>query len=137
MHELVWNTPMLVSGIILTVTFIGIFTEAVHGFHRTKFAMGGAGLMILAGQYFGFYNFTPEWGIGTAPIVSVNWDAQKGGDKLAFPVGAGVTRTFRLGKLPARLLLEGQYYAVQRDSFGPEWNFRVALGIFLPKLFGK
>ena len=53
-HE--WNTTMLVSGIILTVTFIGIFTEAVHGFHRTKFAMGGAGLMILAGQFFGFYD---------------------------------------------------------------------------------
>ena len=53
---LTWNTAMLVSGVILTVTFIGIFTEAVHGFHRTKFAMGGAGLMILVGQYFGFYN---------------------------------------------------------------------------------
>ena len=53
-HE--WNTTMLVSGIILTVTFIGIFTEAVHGFHRTKFAMGGAGLMIRAGQFFGFYD---------------------------------------------------------------------------------
>ena len=37
---LTWNTAMLVSGIILTVTFVGIFTEAVHGFHRTKFAMG-------------------------------------------------------------------------------------------------
>jgi len=53
---LVWNNAMLVSGIILIVTFVGIFTEAVHGFHRTKFAMGGAGMMILAGQYFGFYN---------------------------------------------------------------------------------
>jgi len=47
---------MLVSGIILVVTFVGIFTEAVHGFHRTKFAMGGAGLMILFGQYYGFYD---------------------------------------------------------------------------------
>jgi Na+/H+ antiporter NhaD/arsenite permease-like protein len=47
---------MLISGVILTITFVGIFTEAVHGFHRTKFAMGGAGLMILVGQYFGFYN---------------------------------------------------------------------------------
>ncbi len=47
---------MAISGIILAVTFVGIFTEAVHGFHRTKFAMGGAGLMILVGQYFGFYN---------------------------------------------------------------------------------
>ena len=53
---LTWTNAMLVSGVILTLTFIGIFTEAVHGFHRTKFAMGGAGLMILVGQYFGFYN---------------------------------------------------------------------------------
>ena len=51
-----WTTGMLVSGIILTVTFVGIFTEAMHGFHRTKFAMGGAGLMILAGQFLGFYD---------------------------------------------------------------------------------
>lgn len=54
--DLTWNNAMLVSGIILTITFVGIFTEAVHGFHRTKFAMGGAGLMILAGQFMGFYN---------------------------------------------------------------------------------
>lgn len=47
---------MMVSGIILAVTFVGIFTEGIHGFHRTKFAMGGAGLMILVGQYYGFYN---------------------------------------------------------------------------------
>jgi Na+/H+ antiporter NhaD/arsenite permease-like protein len=53
---LTWNNAMLVSGVILVVTFVGIFTEAVHGFHRTKFAMGGAGLMILAGQYFGYYD---------------------------------------------------------------------------------
>ena len=51
-----WSIGMAISGIILAVTFVGIFTEAVHGFHRTKFAMGGAGLMILVGQYFGFYN---------------------------------------------------------------------------------
>ena len=60
MEELVvehtWNIGMMISGIILAATFVGIFTEAVHGFHRTKFAMGGAGLMILVGQYFGFYN---------------------------------------------------------------------------------
>jgi Na+/H+ antiporter NhaD/arsenite permease-like protein len=55
-QQLTWNTAMLVSGVIMAVTFVGIFTEAVHGFHRTKFAMGGAGLMILVGQYMGFYN---------------------------------------------------------------------------------
>ncbi len=56
LQVLTWNTGMLASGIILAATFVGIFTEGIHGFHRTKFAMAGAGLMILVGQYFGFYN---------------------------------------------------------------------------------
>jgi len=47
---------MLISGVILAITFIGIFTENLHGFHRAKFAMLGALAMIVAGQYFGFYN---------------------------------------------------------------------------------
>ncbi|MEJ2622824.1 MAG: arsenic transporter, partial [Candidatus Thiodiazotropha sp.] len=58
---------MLVSAIILIVTFFGIFTEGVHGFHRTKFAMGGAGLMILCGQFFGFYS--PE-----QAVESIDWN---------------------------------------------------------------
>jgi Na+/H+ antiporter NhaD/arsenite permease-like protein len=58
---------MAVSAVILAITFIGIFTEGVHGFHRTKFAMGGAGLMILAGQYFGFYD--PE-----LAIEAIDWN---------------------------------------------------------------
>jgi len=53
---LVMSDEMLVSGIILAITFVGIFTENLHGFHRAKFAMLGAILMIVAGQYYGFYN---------------------------------------------------------------------------------
>lgn len=84
-------------------------------------------------QYFAFYNFTPQWGIGMAPIISYNWRA--GADEaLSLPLGLGVTHTFKLNeKTPARLLLEGQYYAVQPDAFGPEWNIRVAFAVFLPK----
>ena len=66
-EPLTWGTPMAVSGIILAVTFVGIFTEAVHGFHRTKFAMGGAGLMILVGQYYGFYN-------PTLAVEAIDWN---------------------------------------------------------------
>ena len=55
-ETLTWNASMAVSAVILIATFFGIFTEGVHGFHRTKFAMGGAGLMVLFGQHFGFYS---------------------------------------------------------------------------------
>jgi len=66
-ETLSWNTPMAVSAIILIATFIGIFTEGVHGFHRTKFAMGGAALMVLCGQYYGFYS--PE-----LAVESIDWN---------------------------------------------------------------
>ena len=56
MEPLVFTEEMMVSGTILAITFIGIFTEHVHGFERAKFAMLGAGMMMLAGQYYGFYS---------------------------------------------------------------------------------
>ncbi|MCX4029606.1 arsenic transporter [Endozoicomonas sp. SM1973] len=48
--------PMLVSGFILILTFFGIFTENFHGIERAKFAMAGAGSIIIAGQFYGFYS---------------------------------------------------------------------------------
>ena len=65
--ELTWNTSMMVSAIILVLTFLGIFTEGMHGFHRTKFAMLGAGMMIFTGQWFGFY--CPE-----QAIQAIDWN---------------------------------------------------------------
>lgn len=67
MEVLEFNTAMLVSAIILTVTFIGIFTETLHGMERSKFAALGAAAMIVAGQIFGFYN--PE-----EAIEAVDWN---------------------------------------------------------------
>jgi len=69
MHEgtLVFDNTMLVSGIILVVTFTGIFTERLHGFERSKFATAGAVAMIISGQIMGFYS--PE-----QAIHAVDWN---------------------------------------------------------------
>jgi hypothetical protein len=56
MEALTLTTPMIVSGIILAVTFIGIFTEHQHGMERSKMAAAGAVVMVIAGQIFGFYS---------------------------------------------------------------------------------
>ena len=55
-EPLVFTSEMLISGIILLVTFIGIFTEHLHGFERSKSAMMGAVVMVITGQVFGFYS---------------------------------------------------------------------------------
>jgi Na+/H+ antiporter NhaD/arsenite permease-like protein len=67
MQTLDWDVPMLVSGIILAVTFIAIFTERVHDFDRPRIAMAGAGAMIIAGQIFGFY--TP-----VQALAAIDWN---------------------------------------------------------------
>ncbi|MDA0929482.1 MAG: ArsB/NhaD family transporter [Proteobacteria bacterium] len=67
MEILEWNTDMLVSAIILAVTFIGIFTEEIHHVHRVKCAMAGAATMILAGQIMGFYG--PE-----GAVEAIDWN---------------------------------------------------------------
>ncbi len=64
---LVMNDAMLASGIILAITFIGIFTETFHGFHRAKFAMMGAIMMIIAGQYYGFYD-------SKLAVLAIDWN---------------------------------------------------------------
>jgi Na+/H+ antiporter NhaD/arsenite permease-like protein len=67
MEQLVWNNDMLVSGIILAVTFAMIFTEQLHGIERSKVALCGALGMIIVGQIFGFYD--PE-----AAIDAIDWN---------------------------------------------------------------
>ena len=67
METLVWNFEMGLSGLILIVSFLGIFTEGVHGFHRTKFAMAGAAVMVVTGQIMGFYD--PE-----QALEAIDWN---------------------------------------------------------------
>ena len=56
METIVMNQGMLVSGIILAASFILIFTETLHGFHRVKVAMAGAAVLLVVGQSYGFYS---------------------------------------------------------------------------------
>jgi len=66
-ETLVLNDAMLISGVVLAATFIGIFTENLHGFHRAKFAMLGAIIMIIVGQYYGFYD-------SSLAALAVDWN---------------------------------------------------------------
>ncbi len=67
MELLEWNTSMLVSAIILIITFVAIFTEQLHGMERSKVALIGAILMIIFGQIFGFYD--PE-----GALEAIDWN---------------------------------------------------------------
>ena len=67
MEQLVLTNAMIVSGIVLAVTFIGIFSEQLHGMERSKVASAGALAMVIVGQIYGFY--TPE-----EAVEAVDWN---------------------------------------------------------------
>ncbi|MGB1076708.1 MAG: SLC13 family permease [Bdellovibrionales bacterium] len=65
--NLIFDSHMMASAIILIITFIGIFTEELHHIHRTKVAMLGAAAMVVVGQIMGFYN--PE-----GALEAIDWN---------------------------------------------------------------
>ena len=67
METLALNDAMIASGVVLLVTFIGIFTEHVHGMERSKMAALGACAMVVVGQIYGFYS--PE-----LAVEAVDWN---------------------------------------------------------------
>jgi Na+/H+ antiporter NhaD/arsenite permease-like protein len=62
-----FTAAMFISAVILGLSFVGIFTEEMHGFHRSKAAIAGAVAMVIFGQIFGFYS--PE-----AALHAVDWN---------------------------------------------------------------
>ena len=75
-------------------------------------------------QYFVYYKLDATTSIGAAPNIIANWE-QDSDDAFTVPVGIGISKTFRFGKVPVRFGLEYHYSVVQPDStVGTDWNVR-------------
>jgi hypothetical protein len=94
-------------------------------------------------QPFVNYNLPDHWYLVSAPIMTANWAAAKGGDVWTVPLGGGVGKLFRLGQvLPlegheiAKLPINTQVQAfgnVARPEDGAKWQLRFELQFLFPK----
>ena len=88
------------------------------------------------------YNLPDHWYLVSAPIMTANWAAAKGGDVRTY-LGGGVGKLFRLGQV---LPLEGHEIAklpintqveffgnVARPEFGEKWQMRFQIQLLFPK----
>ena len=82
-------------------------------------------------QPFVNYNLPEAWYLTYSPIVTANWNADQGGDVWTVPLGAGLGKVFRVGKLPVNAQVSG-YYNVAKPEIGPDWQLRLQLAILLP-----
>ena len=50
------------------------------------------------------------------------------------PIGIGVGKVVKFGRLPVKISLAGQYMVMQPDPVGQKWNVQIQLTPVLPKL---
>ncbi len=82
-------------------------------------------------QPFVNYNFPGGFYLTSAPIATVNWDAE-GSQQWTVPVGGGVGKIFHFGKLPVNTQISAYYNAVKPD-FGANWQIRAQVQLMFPK----
>ncbi len=82
-------------------------------------------------QPFVNYNLKSGLYFTTSPVITVNWQA-KGSQQWTVPMGGGVGKIFKIGKLPLNSQLSG-YYNVTRPDFGSNWQIRLQVQLLFPK----
>lgn len=83
-------------------------------FPQQWFSVGGNGAKQTSQmnvQYFANYFLPHGWAVGMSPNVRINWYASDG-NKVTFPIGLAVSKVQRLGILPVKFQVQGQYMPV-------------------------
>jgi hypothetical protein len=77
-------------------------------------------------KFFFAWGLGNGWQIISNPVITYDWEAADD-NQLYLPLGAGVSKTFRLGRMPWKMDLEIQNYIESPEAFGPEWLFSFRL----------
>ncbi len=101
----------------------GVLVNNVWSIGGTSGPLGNSYNNFLS-QIFINYNFGSGWYATTSPIITANWETP--GTKWTVPIGGGVGRVIKIGKLPVNLQI-GAYYNVIRPDLGSDWQLRTQI----------
>ena len=65
--------------------------------------------------------------------ILANWTAESS-NVWTVPLGLGVNKVVKFGKLPVRVGIAGQYMPIHPVTFGQQWNIQVSFTPVIPKL---
>jgi len=82
-------------------------------------------------QPFVNYNFPSGLYFTSSPIITADWKAVSS-QRWTVPIGRGVGKIFRFGKLPVNAQVAA-YYNVVRPDNGGNWQVRLQAQLMFPK----
>ena len=77
------------------------------------------------------YNFAGGLYLSSAPIITADWKADSG-DRWTVPLGGGVGKIVRFGKLPVNFQTQ-LFRNIEKPEFGPNWTWRLQAQLMFPK----
>jgi hypothetical protein len=122
--------PSVVVAYLTKKFFIGVFPQqwwsigGVHGRPDTN----QMNLQPIASIFFG-----EGWSIGYSGNILADWTAPSE-DVWTVPVGLGLAKVVKLGRLPIKIQLAVQYMPVHPRISGQEWNVQISITPVIPKL---
>ncbi len=122
--------PASVLGLLTKDYIIGVFPQqwwSVSGGSRP--AVSQLNLQPFASVFFG-----EGWSVGYSGNILANWHADSD-QAWTVPVGLAISKVVKLGRLPVRIAIAGQYISVHSFEFGQEWNVQAIVAPVIPKLF--
>ena len=83
-------------------------------------------------QPFVNYNLDDGWFVASVPIITANWEADSD-HTWTVPMGLGVGRAMKLGKIPMTAQIHGYYNVMTPDDYGDEWQMRIQVQLLFPR----
>ena len=122
--------PSMVVGYLTKEFFIGVFPQqwwSIGGNHG-RLDTNQMNLQPIATIFFG-----EGWSVGYSGNILADWTAPSE-DVWTVPVGVGLGKVVKLGRLHVKIQLAVQYMPVHPRISGQEWNVQVQITPVIPKL---
>jgi hypothetical protein len=122
--------PSVVVGYLTKQYFIGVFPQqwwSVGGEHF-RADTNQMNLQPIATLF-----FSDGWSFGYSGNILANWTAPSA-DVWTVPIGLGLGKVVKFGRLPVKIQLAVQYMPVHPHISGQEWNVQLEVTPVIPKL---
>lgn len=77
------------------------------------------------------YNLDDGWYLTSTPVITADWEADSS-NTWTVPVGGGIGKLNRFGKLPVDMKLAG-YWNAEKPEGGAEWSIQFTVKLLFPK----